>query len=119
MSREFPKNNSPENSAPKNIALPTVGRNVHVWPIYATEPLAGIVALVQNDGLTINVGVFNPDGNVGGMVAVPHKSTCGSKQPYWDWMEFQKGQSAKNEALEAALKEQAANPLKATPDHKA
>lgn len=114
MSREFPKN--PE----LKITRPTVGRIVHVWPQYCVAPLAGIVALVHKDNdLVINVGVVSHEGNMGGLKDVPHVSMSpNNEQPYWDWMDYQKGlqraeggAAAKADKLEERIDEMKA-PLK-------
>jgi hypothetical protein len=113
MSREFPKNNPPENTSTK-ITLPTVGRIVHVfgnWErnVPADTPRVGIVC--GTDGLTISAAVWASDGSMdpGGVQSIRHKSEKfgGPNYPegiWWDWMDFQKGQAAKTEQLEAQLK---------------
>ncbi len=103
VSREFPKN------IPPKIALPTVGRIVHVFhPHSVYQQLAGIVAHVaEYDTLKINVTVCNHDGTTGPLQGLKHASLPrNAGEPYWDWMEFQKGQAAKTEELEAKLKHQ-------------
>lgn len=112
MTREFPKN--PEQ---KNIARPTVGRIVHVTiPDIRYAPLAAIVAWVSEyDDLVVNLTVANFDGTTGPLQGVKHASLSRhADEPHWDWMEFQKGQAAKTEALEAKLKEQ--NPAVVVPE---
>lgn len=102
MTREFPKNNPPK------ITPPTVGRVVLIKRQGAPD-LAAIVAFVHEGGYTINAGVFNEDGSVGGLSCVLHASDAdeaGNAYPRWDWMDFQKGQAAKTEELEAKLKNQ-------------
>jgi hypothetical protein len=107
MSREFPKNNSPENIAPK-IALPTVGRIVHVFGVTKDggSPDAPRVAMVcgtEPGQLTINAAIWTRTGDafLGGVQNLPHVSLPRHDgQPYWDWMDYQKGQAAKTEQLE-------------------
>jgi uncharacterized protein YbaA (DUF1428 family) len=106
MSREFPKNKTPE------IALPTVGRIVYVYrapgivvgdiPVGKMKPMAAMVADVLAEGsLTITVACTNHDGSTGPLADVHHISEAGGKDEFfWDWMPYQKGQAAKTEALE-------------------
>lgn len=110
MSREFPKNNPPQNSAPK-IALPTIGRIVHVFGLISDGagpdvPRAGIVCGAEPGQLTINASVWARSGDtfVGGVQNLLHASM--PRHPgdlYWDWMDFQKGQAAKTEQLEERI----------------
>lgn len=109
MTREFPKN--PE----LKIALPTVGRIVHVFGPWETgitsdTPRAGLVAgLCAGDGfhgseLRINVAVFNSKGGLVSIESLKHASLPRhADEAYWDWMDFQKGQAAKTEQLERDL----------------
>lgn len=87
---------------PPAVQLPTVGRNVHFFVPGYPEPMAAIVAAVEH-GYTINLGVFNYDGSVHNRQLVPHASDAPVGRPYWDWMDYQKGQAAKTEALQAEL----------------
>lgn len=105
MTREFPKNNPPENTSPK-IALPTVGRIVLVYDRSIDTTLAAIVAKVNMlDPMVINVGAFDENGCARPMQQIRHVSEkhefC---EVWWDWMDYQKGQAAKTEQLEAQLK---------------
>ncbi len=104
MTREFPKNNSPENTSPQ-IALPTVGRIVlyyHVQDGPKGYP-AIVVETVDGSHTIITMHAFLPDGTR--LVAgVRHKSANEPLLEYWDWMDYQKGQAAKTEALEAQIK---------------
>ena len=104
MTREFPKNPEPQ------ITRPTVGRIVHVFGlvdfgIQKSTPRAAIVAFVDPiDDLVINVGVWNTDGSTGPVTGLKHASLPRHPQElYWDWMDYQKGQAAKTEALERDL----------------
>lgn len=106
MANEFPKN---------KIALPSVGRIVHVF-VTNTEPvhpMAAIVTCVPDEArpLTIHTCVFWPTGTPAGMKDVPHKSQAAEHgEMYWDWMDYQKGQAAKTEELQAELQKRAADP---------
>jgi hypothetical protein len=99
MTREFPKNNPPE------ITRPTVGRIVLVYVRSVDTQLAAIVTKVV--GLyEINACVFNEDGSSGPLQNIPHTSErAANASLWWDWMDYQKGQAAKAEELEAKLKE--------------
>lgn len=98
MSREFPKN--PE----LKIAIPTVGRIVHVSAPDHVEPLPAVVVEVT-DTLTIATAhMFAPDG-LRILHALQHVSDpmMAATAHSWDWMEYQKGQAAKTEKLESEL----------------
>lgn len=108
MSREFPKNPEPK------ITPPTVGRVVHVFgswegSVPPETPRVGIVAGLCY-GLTINAAVWASDGSMdpGGVQQIRHVSEKHEfSEVWWDWMDYQKGQAAKTEQLEAQLKENA------------
>lgn len=93
MSREFPKN--PE----LKITPATVGRIVLVYE-FQLDGAPLIVAYATGDGLTINGTLFNTDGTTEPRMSLPHKSIVATGLPYWDWMDYQKGQAAKTEELE-------------------
>ena len=94
--------------AKNKIALPTIGRVVHLYDSTMTgadKPYLGMVADVIG-GHTINAVAFNHDGDllVGGIQNVPHESDKpADAKVWWDWMDFQKGQAAKTEELQRAL----------------
>lgn len=105
MANEFPKN---------KIALPTVGRIVHVFVTNSepVQPMAAIVAAVPDDGrpLTIHACVFWPTGTPAAMKDVPHKSQAAEHgEMFWDWMDYQKGQAAKTEELRRELEARTAS----------
>ncbi len=98
------------------IIKPTVGRLVHVYidgyyalnyqPELAIDtPLAAVITRVLGDR-QVNLTVFNHDGKT-----YPLQDVClvnGGKVPngqnYADWMPFQKGQAARTDAAEAAVR---------------
>jgi len=103
MTREFPKN--PE---PKKVEAPTIGR---VVLFFDTDGLkrAGIVANVYED-YVINIMVADHDGSTYPATMVTHKTEGKPvSNRYWDWMDYQKGQAAKTEQLEAKLKSHGLN----------
>lgn len=58
--------------------------------------------------LSINVALFRFGGSMEPLSHLAHASLPRHEgEPYWDWMDYQKGQAAKTEALEAQLKEKA------------
>jgi hypothetical protein len=87
------------------IALPTVGRIVLYHDPEHVDPFGGFVTAVNANRYTIPVlSVFLHDG-VRVMTEVKHKDCVklARGEPYWDWMDYQKGQAAKTEALQAEL----------------
>lgn len=110
MSREFPKN--PE---PQKIAPPTVGRIV-LFKSQASAPAvpAIVVSVVDGSHTIHHLTVFTTSGPEGYSMVRHASEKAGEYTPTWDWMDYQKGQAAKTEALEAQLKE--AYPLRAVHD---
>lgn len=96
---------------PKNkIALPTVGRMVYYYHYsHGNKEMAAIVAgILPGSGLTINASVVSRLGAVvtAGVQDIPHESERPTPSShYWDWMPFQKGQTAKTEELQRKLEE--------------
>lgn len=104
MANEFPKN---------KIALPSVGRIVHLKGFPGAHTLAAVVACVPDEGrpLLVHLCVINADGTTGSMKNVRHMSEAAEHgEVYWDWMDYQKGQAAKTEELQAELQKRAADP---------
>jgi hypothetical protein len=94
MTREFPKN---------NIALPTVGRIVLFSEHKDSIAIPAIVQSVVG-GHTVDLVVFGRGGLAADLVfSVPHKDDREYK--FWDWMDYQKGQAAKTEQLQAELEQ--------------
>jgi hypothetical protein len=90
------------------MITPTNGRIVWVHHRRFAQPLAAIVSYVHSD-TAINVCCFWPDGTPMPMKNVilvqdTADSDINVIKPYATWMPYQKGQAAKTEALEAALK---------------
>jgi hypothetical protein len=88
---------------------PTIGRVVWFWNspgVRGDQPEAAIIAFVHSDTV-VNLGVFRDNGNCTGFASV--KLYQGEGEPpegaYCEWMPYQKGQAAKTEALEAAIKD--------------
>jgi hypothetical protein len=92
------------------MITPTVGRIVHVYQrpgsLDPDAPEAAIVTRVWNDRL-INVAGWDANGAPFSFTSLPleqpgdtHAQNCA----HAEWMAYQKGQAAKTEALEAALK---------------
>ena len=101
------------------MIAPTVGRIVWYRPSSDEEipkqadgqPLAAIVAMVWPGGGMVNLSVFDANGFSRPRSKVPlvqenNEAPSGS---YCEWMPYQKGQAAKTEALEAALKKESSN----------
>lgn len=88
---------------PPEIPLPTIGRVVHWFDGMSPSPHAAIVAFVVPGSHTVALTVCNHDGSIAGMEMVPHVKDALKGSHYWDWMEFQKGQAAKTEALQGEL----------------
>jgi len=99
--------NPPEKTYPKNkIAQPTIGRVVYVYHDKEDSPMAALVAKATPGSLEINAAVFAQSGDaiLGGIQHVPHISEKPRNVPFcWDWMDYQKGQAAKTEELQAEL----------------
>lgn len=104
------------------MIIPTVGRVVHFFPSEALRarkdlgfgPLAAIVAHVHHEYL-INVGVFSPNGHVFAVQDVPllqDGDVAREGEGYCAWMDYQKGQAAKYDAL-AAQQATATTPVEA------
>jgi len=88
------------------IALPTVGRIVHLHDPDHIDPFPAIVVGVGPGKLSIAyLHVFLHDG-ARALEDVAHASEAHDGEPYWDWMPYQKGQAAKTEELQAALDKQ-------------
>ena len=94
---------------------PTVGRVVWYTPYQSDtfaytpgQPLAAIVTAVWSD-TCVNLAVFDANGNSHGRTSVllwqddgdNPKPDCG----FCEWMPYQKGQAARTEQLESAMKE--------------
>lgn len=92
------------------IAYPTVGRIVLFYDPDHAEPFAGLVAVAEANRYTIRaLHVFLHDGTRV-FEDVKHKdyaklASGGAYEAYWDWMDYQKGQAAKTEALQRELSE--------------
>ena len=104
----FPHGSNPQKpwayeKAKNKAAVPTIGRVVYYHVPGMDQPMAAIVASVIGD-YTINIGFLSPDGVGGSAREVPHiDQRPNDITPYWDWMDFQKGQAAKTEELQRAL----------------
>lgn len=88
---------------------PTVGRVVHYRPIGVNGPAhAAIIACVHND-TCVNLAVFDANGSPYSRASVKllHDDMNPSipEGGYAEWMPYQKGQAAKTEELEKALKD--------------
>ena len=86
-------------------AYPTVGRIVLFHDPELVEPFAGLVAVAEANRYTIpHLAVFLHDG-LRMVEGVKHKDCVelARGEAYWDWMDYQKGQAAKTEALQAQL----------------
>ena len=95
------------------MIVPTIGRVVHYRPssydkaagmdIYDDKtPLTANIVYVWSD-TCINLVVFDHGGHSFARTSVPINETSGASA-WAEWMDFQKGQAAKTEAAEAALK---------------
>ncbi len=94
---------------------PTVGRHVDYWPKQndpihpknTDQPHAAIICRVHDDRL-VNLTVFDADGYCkGGFTSIPllqDDDKAPEQGGYATWMDYQKGQAAKTEALESELK---------------
>jgi hypothetical protein len=90
--------------------IPTVGRIMlyhYAGHSQNTTPWASIVTCVYGEDL-VNICAFDEAGTPSPRVRVPvvqegSKYTAGAS-PYVSWMEYQKNQAAKYEALEEKLK---------------
>lgn len=97
---------------------PTPGRVVHYMPgayegddfckPYAGEPCAAFIARVWSDRM-VNLAVLDANGTAHVRTSVKLLQDDGDAldfegQPHARWMDYQKGQAAKTEALEAELK---------------
>jgi hypothetical protein len=92
---------------------PTIGRVVLYHPkAGATTTHAAIVAYVWSDRM-VNLAVFDENGHAYSVTSVtlvqPEDETAPTS--YCEWMPYQKGQAAKTEALEAAMKSPGPQPL--------
>lgn len=96
------------------MITPTHGRIVLYHPsefdrrpmtIHTDKPLAAIITHVWSDEL-VNLCVFDSNGSPIARTSVPLHQGDGpcESSPYCEWMPYQKGQAAKTEAAEAALK---------------
>lgn len=89
---------------------PTVGRVVWFWPASTTgkegQPLAATIAYVHSDTL-VTLTVHDRDGETYGLAKVElwHGEGESPNHPHCEWMPYQKGQAAKVEQLEAAIKD--------------
>jgi hypothetical protein len=90
---------------------PTVGRVVLFYPAMSDAskgrgPLPALIAYVHGDRC-INVGAFDQNGNPFGACSVALLQDNDPKPTgyYAEWMEYQKGQAAKTQALEAVAAE--------------
>lgn len=93
---------------------PTVGRVVHYYPakslyafgfcVYEGKPHAALITAVHGDSC-VNLAVFDVNGNTFSATSVQlyqDKPTI-DVGDYCTWMDYQKGQAAKAEALEKEL----------------
>lgn len=94
---------------------PTVGRIVHYrpgpqdpTPQFKNEPLAAIVTRVISDQV-VNLTVLRADGITYGRhnVDLVQSGSNSPVEPYCHWMDYQIGQAAKTEQLEAELAKKA------------
>lgn len=89
---------------------PTVGRVVWFRPMSASEnpqPLAAIIAFVHDDK-TVNLAVFDRNGEsypLEGVQLIQEGEMPCRPGGYCEWMPYQKGQAAKVDQLEAAIKD--------------
>jgi len=84
---------------------PTVGRVVHYYDSKSGGPLAAHVAYVHTNRL-VNLLVISPHGNTYGAqrVRLLQDDDKPEGEATWcQWMDYQKGQAAKTEALEKQL----------------
>ncbi|MGY3392956.1 hypothetical protein ACVWW6_005547 [Bradyrhizobium sp. USDA 3311] len=102
------------NPAAVAIISPTVGRNVHYrvaseanangMTIYNTaQPMVALVTYVHSDSC-VNLVVFDHCGNAHPRTSVPINNVWEGASAWAEWMPYQKGQAAKTEAAESALK---------------
>lgn len=90
------------------MIIPTVGRVVLVRNRHANrsgQPEAALIAFVHNDRL-INVGGFDGNGLSFAMTSlrlVQEGDLVDDQSTYAEWMNYQKGQAAKTEAVESEL----------------
>lgn len=97
------------------MIVPTIGRVVLYRPneidaelqaIGSTQPLAAHVAYVHGDRM-VNLMVIDPNGNPHARTSVTlvqKEDVPPTGSAYCHWMDYQLGQAAKTEALEAQLK---------------
>lgn len=106
MSREFPKNNPPQNTSPE-VPLPTIGRVVYFFErAGALEEMAFVCDVLGGiGGRQVNLLVVGHDGTPNSVHYVPHAADREADNPgmFWDWMPYQKGQAAKTEAIQQEL----------------
>lgn len=91
---------------------PTVGRMVHFHPARGdpivhdgVQPLSGQIAYVHNDRL-VNLGVLDKNGVLHPRTSVPLLQDDDAAQAgtaHAKWMDYQRGQAAKTEALERQI----------------
>lgn len=99
---------------------PTVGRVVWFFDNGSdTNPKAAMITHVPNDDRKVDLIVFRR-GHVGDAVLnvtlVQAKDETVPGGPRCEWMPYQKGQAAKTEMLEAAVKAAPVTPTKVIPD---
>lgn len=99
MTREFPKN-----PGPHRVALPTVGRIVLFYSGDGRQASPAMVSSVIEGSHTITTAhVFEHDG-IRIVSDLRHRDDAETAySPFWDWMDYQKGQAAKTEELERQL----------------
>jgi hypothetical protein len=91
---------------------PTVGRVVWFWPASTKgkadggQPLAATIAYVHSN-TCVNLTVHDRDGDTYALTSQTlwHGDGESPDYPHCEWMPYQKGQAAKVEQLEAAIKD--------------
>jgi len=101
----------------KLMIKPTVGRVVYYRPCFEDmlaktegEPLAAIITKVWDDRM-VNLIVFDQAGTPYGRTSIEliqPNDDLPEDGSYCHWMEYQIGQAAKNEELQAQMEEQTA-----------
>lgn len=99
---------------------PTIGRNLHYFLAGKHDDEHACLLVGVNSDTNINLAVFNHDGShfrAENVLLVQPEDKPPNDVPYAAWMEFQKGQAAKAEALQAAAAPAAAPAVDLSPLH--